>query len=283
LVGTFIYSNSETILLKERNFFGTVKVVQEDDPNCHAMFHGSTIHGGQCNISKGDCTPIHYYHNSGPMGQILEIAKSSSPQLDVGIIGLGVGSLTCYAREPDVYTYYEIDPLVEEVARNQSLFTFLSNSKVKDVEVILGDARISLENDTTSKSFDILIVDAFSSDVVPSHLLTIEAIKLYQRKLRENGFLVIHISNRFFNLSPVLGTIADKLNLDAILLSDLNVTKHDDEIKKFPSEWIVLIDKNHRLEPELKKLGYSSLLNGKYNTLWTDNYSSLIPLLKKIY
>jgi hypothetical protein len=188
-----------------RSFFGVMRVAEQPDPlsgaPLHLLTHGTTLHGVQSTAPGTACEPRLYYARPGPIGEVFEAALARGGQR-IGAIGMGVGAVAAYARSNDRLTFFEIDPDVVAVATNPRWFTFLGACSGVAPTVILGDARRSLTADTDA-TFDLLLVDAFSSDAVPTHLLTVEAIEGYAAHLAPDGVGILHLSNRALDLVPV--------------------------------------------------------------------------------
>lgn len=195
-----------------RTFFGVHRVVEDSSGTYRRLFHGTTVHGSQRLGAGGRCEPGGYYHPSGPIGQVF-IARADTRRA-VAVIGLGAGGLACYTAPGNAWTFYEIDPVVERIARDPSLFTFLTLAS-GEYNVVIGDGRLRLL-EAGSGTFDIVVIDAFSSDSIPVHLLTVEFVDAAMERLRPAGVLVFHISNRYLDLEPVLGAAAARLGAIAI-------------------------------------------------------------------
>ena len=171
------------------------------------LMHGTTLHGTQALVEKYRLLPISYYATSSPGGQVfgmLTQLRKQEPQT-VAVVGLGLGSTACFAQANRNYVFYEIDPAVKRVAENKNLFTFLSDCG-SPYEVVMGDGRLNMAK-APDHSYDMIFLDAFSSDSIPMHLLTEEAVAMYFRKLKPEGLLVVHISNRFMDLSPLVAAL----------------------------------------------------------------------------
>ncbi len=192
-----------SVLLITRNFFGTLRVTQSPDGRFVRLVHGTTQHGQQRTDEAARPTPLMYYHETGPAGRLL--AGLPAPR-NVAAVGLGCGALAAYARPGDAWTFYEIDPAVVRVARESGHFTYLATADAP-IDIVLGDARRQLAL-APDGSFDLIVLDAFSSDAVPVHLLTAEAFALYARKLTPAGVLLFHLSNRYLDLVPVVARTA---------------------------------------------------------------------------
>lgn len=216
----------------ERTFFGVYRVT--DAPGEHALVHGTTMHGIQYTDPELRRAPAMYYHRAGPIG---EVFAARATELDrVAVVGLGVGTLATYGLPGQQFTFYEIDPAVVAIARNPELFTYLADSPA-DVEVIVGDGRLGLAADRNT--YDLLIMDAFSSDAVPVHLMTSEALALYVQRLAPGGVIAFHVTSRHLELEPVLGTVARSLGLMAIAQSDGPLTPDGLE-GKAETEWVLI-------------------------------------------
>jgi len=192
----------------ERSFFGVMRVaVQQDERmggDIHILTHGTTWHGAQARDSRFDCRPALYYHPLTPIGQTTEIVQARGPAR-IGVVGQGAGTMATFKRAQDTLTFFEIDPMVDRMSRDPRWFTYISDCADGEVGTVLGDARLTLEDEPTG-SYDLLLIDAFSSDAVPTHLLTVEAIEGYLRLMKPDGVVLLHLSNR--NLEIVLPTIA---------------------------------------------------------------------------
>jgi SAM-dependent methyltransferase len=201
----------EPSVLEDRSFFGPHIIRDEDGLRRYS--NGTTIHGAQLLADfEGRPRPLTYYHRNGPMAEILTSDKGKSSKT-IGVVGLGVGSLACYGEQGQDWHFYEIDKKVVEIALDPKLFTFMSECG-KDAEIYLGDARIVMQGQTDLR-YDILVIDAYSSDAVPVHLATREALELYRDRLAPGGLLVFHISNRFYDLSRPLAAAAAAAGLES--------------------------------------------------------------------
>ena len=254
-----------------RNFYGAIAVRDEDrdeDGFVRIMVNGAINHGAQSWQGKPpepqpDATT--YYVEESGVGRALAMLAEEKPRLTIGIVGLGAGVLATYCRPGDAYVFYEINPLAERVAREQ--FTFLRgcpNAQVRE-----GDARLSLESEP-ARGFDLLVIDAFTSDSIPVHLLTREAFATYARHLAPDGILAVHVSNRYLDLTPVVAAHADRMRWPAV---GVEIDGEDDPLAT-ASAWI-LLSPRHPLAPL-----HGTLLNAGPRASWTDDYSNLITLLR---
>ncbi|WP_431298718.1 spermidine synthase [Tabrizicola sp. BL-A-41-H6] len=203
--------SQENTVYQTRSFFGPHQIKDHDGMRLYS--NGSTVHGAQwLSDFEGRPRPLFYYHSGGPMAEIL-LSDTGRAARTVGIVGLGIGSMACYARPGQSWHFYEIDKTVADIALNPDLFSFMSECG-RDAQVHLGDARIVLQRQI-DLAYDVLVIDAYSSDAVPVHLATLEALELYRERLSENGLLVFHISNRFYDLSRPHAAAIAALGLEA--------------------------------------------------------------------
>ena len=263
--------------LTARNFYGALKVREwfEDDPEHYgqAMYHGAILHGYQLLNADKERQPTTYYSEKSGVGRAMTALRTSQP-MKVGVVGLGAGTLAAYGQEGDAFRFYEINPLVIELARTP--FTFLSHSPAH-IDVISGDARISLEREV-SQQFDILVLDAFSGDSIPVHLLTREAMEVYLRHLKPDGLIAIHVSNRYVNLYPVVDRLAaaNKLHQLAIIQDEAIY------LEISPSEWILLAPAESTLDRPVLRIFGKELKSHPNFPLWTDEYNNLFQLLRRV-
>ena len=221
LVGNTLVQSEGITLMRERNFFGVVAVAQPLD-DYYVLRHGTTVHGAQSLDADRRREPLTYFTRSGPLGQAMAAWQDQLAGASVAVTGLGAGTIACDAQPGQDWTFYEIDPAVERIARNPAYFTYLRDC-LPDGRVILGDARLQMRG-AIDGSYDLIILDAFSSDSVPVHLLTREALELYLSKLAIGGVLVFNISNRYLDLVPVLAGLAESHDLIGRYQSDLVLT-----------------------------------------------------------
>ena len=203
LSGAFVESAFGRSVYSTRTFFGIYRVREDGRLHFRFMFHGTTLHGMQSTMPERRQEPLSYYSRSGPIGQVFPMVPGASQATEVAVVGLGVGSLASYAGPAQRWTFYEIDPAVERIARNPDYFTYLEECGTR-CSVTIGDARLSLVR-ARPQQYGLIILDAFSSDAIPIHLLTREAMSLYLSRLAPGGVIAMHISNLHLSLSPVLG------------------------------------------------------------------------------
>jgi hypothetical protein len=265
-------------LYTERNFFGRLQVKQDEAGTIRILTHGTTLHGAQNLAPAQRREPLTYYYRQGPLGQVFAGLPEKNPLEQVAIIGLGTGTIACYGKAGQHLTFYEIDPAVERIARDPRYFTYLSDCPAR-VEVVLGDARLSLQQAPDS-CYDLIILDAFSSDAVPVHLLTREALGLYLSKLKEGGLLAFNITNRYLDLRPVLGNLARHAALSCLVQADRRLTKEEEEDeRKCSSTWVIMAR-------EVKDLGrlvpprWQPLPGWPGEAVWTNDFSNVMAVCK---
>ncbi|MGH2351166.1 MAG: spermidine synthase, partial [Chloroflexota bacterium] len=221
LASAQFYVDRGDVLLVERSFFGVHRVRRatlEPDTSYHVLVHGTTVHGLQSLDPSRRQEPLLYYHSSGPVGQIFRALGPGDAARPVAVVGLGAGGLACYGAPGQRWYFYEIDPEVERIARDPQYFTFLRDCP-PDVQVILGDARLSL-TEAPPGAYHLIVLDAYSSDAIPIHLITREALAIYLDKLAAGGVLAFHISTRHLDLAPVLGRLARDAGLVCLVQED---------------------------------------------------------------
>jgi len=264
------FDRDRQVLFAARSFFGVHRVIE--DGAFHRLQHGGTLHGLQRRDAMGACEPNGYYHRTGPLGQLFQAVGQRFQR--VGVVGLGSGGTVCYGRQGQVWTFFEIDPTVERIARDRRLFTHLATTPAS-VDVQLGDGRLLLAQ-AAPATFDLLILDAFSSDAIPLHLVTREAIDLAFSRLRSDGVLAFHISNRYLDLGPVLGAIARETGLKARVNFDAIVTPAEQRSGKQSSRWLIMT----RTVPAMGPLGNDARWRAvpSATAAWTDDFSNVLSV-----
>jgi hypothetical protein len=262
----------------ERNFYGVSRVMIEPDGIYRQMIHGNTFHGQQFVASENSCDPLTYYHRQGPFADVMNAYQSRSKSPHVAVIGLGAGSMVSYSRPREKWTFYEIDPAVLKIAQDTNYFTFLERCGRGSVQLVPGDARLQLQN-APDHHYGLIVLDAFSSDAIPVHLLTREALDLYISKLAPGGILAFHISNRYLSLEPVLGNLAGNAGL--IGLSKYQHASREDRISgKSPSHWAVLARDSANLGFLMQRENWRQLQARSPDKAWTDDYSNILSVFQ---
>jgi spermidine synthase len=278
VIGSLCFGQSTDVLHVERNFFGVIRISRSPAPAAHVMSHGTTNHGMQRLDPVERLHATGYYHRSGPLGQVFAKLGDPAQAREIGIIGLGTGGITAYAQAGQRVVYYEIDPAVERLARDPRYFTYLRDCKAQ-TDVVLGDARLTISAEDDSH-FDILILDAFTSDAIPIHLITREAIRMYLEKLTSQGVLVLHISNRYLDLEPILGNIAADLGAVCRIQKDGDVSNQEWAEGKFPSTWAVIARGPQRLGQLADDPKWKPVPKSPDYPLWTDDFSNILAVLR---
>lgn len=274
LAAALVTGVGRTTLHAERNFFGVLRVL--DDQQLHSFLHGSTIHGRQNTSAERRCEALSYYHREGPLGRIFSQFQSSTSAANVAIIGLGTGATVSYARPSERWTFYEINPAVVSVAKSPQYFTYLSSCAAAPVEMVLGDARLKL-HDAPDRSYNLIVLDAFSSDAIPVHLMTQQALELYLAKLAPGGMLVFHISNRNLDLTGVLADLAKSRGLSGVSMLDLTPSQPNG---KDPSHWIVLARNSVDYGSLASDKDAKALSSSGSEDVWTDDFSNILSVFK---
>ncbi|MSQ89648.1 MAG: hypothetical protein EXR32_10310 [Betaproteobacteria bacterium] len=260
-----------------RNFYGVIRVKEYGAPgqdyHLRRLVHGVIMHGEQDMTESGRRKPTSYYQPTSGVGAALAAIKEQGA-IRVGVIGLGTGTLASYGRKGDVYRFYDINPQVIAIARSE--FTFLSDSEAT-IEMALGDARLNLEREPP-QGFDLLAVDAFSSDAIPVHLITKEALAVYLRHLKPDGIIAFHVSNRFLSLVPVVARLAEEHGAHAVLVSDKGKDGDDEHTT---TDWVLVSRVRKALEaPAIQAVSPEAPDEQPGWRTWTDDYSNLVQILK---
>ena len=257
-----------------RSFFGVyrIELVSDTETPILALRNGTTLHGAKSLLPNEATLPMTYYNKDGPFGRFFNALSSDKVQR-VAVIGLGAGELACYAKDGQDWTFYEIDPVVERLARDH--FQFLEKC-APGARVVLGDARMTIAN-APDGTYDVLISDAFSSDSIPMHLLTREALALYLRKLAPGGRLVFHISSRRLNLAPVVAALAADAAVPARELFD---NPGRPSLRRLPARAVVIARKNDDLSPLSDEEGWKALTPAGSQYLWTDQRTDLLRVIR---
>jgi spermidine synthase len=268
--------DGEHTIARLRNFYGILRVTEDLAPPfkgvTRLLYHGTIRHGSQIFTDELRATPTTYYAHDSGVGLALDLCCGDKPRR-VGVIGLGTGTLAAYGRKGDVFRFYDINPLVERIARN--LFSYLRESAAT-IEIVPGDARLSLAS-KPSQRYDVLVVDAFSGDAIPVHLLTSQALELYLDHLKPGGIIAFHVSNSFLELSPVVLQQAEHAGLQAAFVSSEDDEKGTGE---YNSDWVLVTSNKEFLSQPAIAESATPIAAKAGLRLWTDDYSSVLPLLK---
>lgn len=279
-----LHNMASSTLYQQRSFFGVLSVrntvIADENQNpetVRELYHGTTKHGAERLTAANITTPLTYYSRPGPIGQVFSEFDGENQNWVIGAVGLGAGALACYSKDNQHWHFFEIDPLVVQVAKNPNWFNYLNRCN-KKAEMIVGDARLSLEKEDDG-SFDLLIMDAFSSDAVPTHLLTREALELYLRKLNDNGLLAFHITNRHLAIKNVLADHVNTMHLAALLQEFKPETEQPLVVA---TDWVVISKNPERLQRlQQSRLGHWQKLPLTFGLQpWTDDFTHIIGIWK---
>ncbi|MBX9905373.1 MAG: fused MFS/spermidine synthase [Burkholderiales bacterium] len=275
-IHTYINMLSKDARVMTRNFYGTLRVKDfGDESNLEStrrLMHGVIMHGEQFLAPARRLEPTTYYGPTAGVGRIINIKREAAKEIRVGVVGLGAGTLAVYGRPGDVYRFYEINPQVIDLAKTE--FSFLGSSAAK-IETLLGDARLTLEREP-AQAYDVLAIDAFSSDSIPTHLMTYEAMGVYLKNMKPDGVIAFHVTNRFLHLAPVVKRIADEHGLHTVLVADNPDSRSD----LANTDWVLVsrskvVLENPRITESTEKIGEIPGLR-----LWTDSFNNLFKILK---
>lgn len=276
IASVFFPGDSGRTLHVGRNFFGTTRVTTDSMASINSLYSGNTIHGRQFVDQSRRCEPLSYHHENGPLGQVMAVFNAAPANPRVAVIGLGVGAMAAYSKPSQQWAFYEINPDVISMARNSEYFTYLQNCASGSLTVVEGDARLSLRSAPESH-YGLIVLDAFSSDAIPVHLVTQQALDLYLSKLAPGGMLAFHISSRSLNLKPILADLAESRDLICIGFDDLKPGSLEG---KDPSQWVIMA----RSSSEISNLSINSqwqrLKGRKGAGVWTDDFSNILRAIR---
>ena len=268
-------SAAEPVLHAERTFFGVYRVSEDRRGVYRALAHGTTLHGMQAITGKEKGEPLSYFHRGGPFGQAFTSLSQLRKPETVGVIGLGVGTLAAYAEPGQRWTFYEIDEAVERIARDRRYFNYLERCGFS-CQVVIGDARLSLDR-TPGSRYDLFVLDAFSSDSIPMHLLTSESLELYLDHLNPNGVILFHISNAHLRLAPIVGRLAEKHGLAALVNVDRRAPGWP--ISRRDSVWVAMARQAQDLGALANDQRWRPIEIPASTPLWTDDFSNILSAL----
>jgi hypothetical protein len=277
LVASSLYvAGKGTFILTERTFFGVNRVMLFPSGTYHVLGHGNTMHGAQSLDPARRREPLTYFYPNGPLGQLFQSLTGERARRRVGVVGLGAGSIACYRQPGQAWTFYEIDPEVARIASDPAYFTYLQEC-APEARIILGDGRRSLAT-ASAGEYDLLILDAFTSDAVPIHLVTREAMALYVEKLAPGGILVFNITNRHLDLQTVIGNLAADTGLTTRVQHDLSIDPRDAGRGKMASQWAIVARSDADFGPLATDPRWSRPRIRPDTFAWTDNFNSLLSV-----
>ncbi|MEO5815060.1 MAG: fused MFS/spermidine synthase [Gemmatimonadaceae bacterium] len=275
LITTQLQNDHVDTIRRVRNFYGTLQVIQirnvAFDATSRSLYNGGISHGREVFREDLAHTPTSYYGHTSGVGYAIDRCCSARSRR-IGVIGLGAGTIAAYGKAGDHIRFYDINPAVEDIARAQ--FSYLRDSPA-DIDVVIGDARVSMANESPQR-YDVIVVDAFSGDAIPVHLITLEALDVYRRHLAPGGIVAFHVSNRHLNLKPVVAQVAARAGMGTAHIANAADEKRD----VWPSDWI-LVTNNRAFLERADVVEVSDMFTIPENLrLWTDDYNSLLPIFK---
>ncbi len=284
MLATMLFAETgNRTLHASRNFYGTHRVETDSNESVHWLNHGSTLHGKQYMEAARRCEPVSYYHREGPLGSVFQHvhekrdAAGASASLSVAVVGLGAGTTSAYARAGEAWTFYEIDPVVVDIARDPKYFTYLSACAGAQPGIVLGDARLRLR-EAKDASYDLIVLDAFSSDAVPAHLMTREALALYLSKLAPGGVIAFHVSNRSLKLERVAGGIARDAGLASRIFDD---GRQGSDLGLDASTWVAVARTTEDLGPLASDPNWPEFDPAVYQLeVWRDDFSDILSVFR---
>jgi len=257
----------------QRSFYGALRVVESaraGPEQTRTLYHGTIEHGAQFVWPPGRLRPTTYYGPDSGVGIVLRECFPAPKH--VGIVGLGVGTVAAYAKQGDTFRFYEINRQVADIA--ESLFFYLREAHGA-MRIVEGDARLSLERET-GPPFDVLVLDAFSGDAIPVHLLTREAIELYRKHLNPNGVLAFHVSNNYLDLAPVVRQLANAIGYQSVLVK----SDEDDDELILPADWVLVTNSSAVLDNASVKAHSAPTTSRENLRMWTDDYNNILQILR---
>jgi hypothetical protein len=289
LLGAHLSSNTGQVIHAERTWYGLHRVTWDSDGRFHQLVHGSTVHGRQRWPPAQAAPPGAYYHPTGPLGDVFESQQERGTFRRVAIAGLGAGCIAYYGRDvPEQrWTFFEIDPAVVRIASDPRFFTFLRDAfpDPSRLDVVIGDARLKFAEEPDS-AYDLIILDAFSSDSIPAHLLTQEALGIYASKLADRGLLVFHVSNRHLDFRGLLASLAEGHDEPLVCFGCDEFTGaqtlQESQDGKMASQWVAIARQVSHLGPLAREGGrWRILAADSDDTAWTDNYADILAVWKR--
>ncbi len=270
--------HDQTTILRARSFYGAFQVVETGGGRYHLLQHGNIHHGGQLREAGRRNVPMFYYSRESPVGRVFREMAIGRRAGRVAVVGLGTGGIAAYGRPWQKFDFYEIDPLIVRIAQNPDLFSFLHDTAAR-TRIVTGDARVNLEK-APDGAYDLIILDAYSSDAIPMHLLTREAIGLYMRKLSPSGLLLFHISNRYLDLEPVLGAVAERHRLVSMTAfydpGDDEALHYESDVRYvFGSKWMLIASKKEHFGQLARDSAWRATKAGPPGFAWSDTFSSI--------
>jgi hypothetical protein len=275
-----IQDAGRNVVMRQRSFFGVLRVSANYPSGMNSLAHGNVLHGMQrlSPMRSFRRIPLTYYFPSGPIGQVFQAYNRTPVVSRVGVVGLGVGSLAGYGMTGQEFTFFEIDPAIDRIARDTTFFHFLDDCWAR-WRVVLGDARLSLGREPDG-AYGLIVLDAFSGDAVPVHLLTREALRIYLAKLADGGLIALHISGNYLNLEPAVRELARDAALVGLDQNETTIPTSDYKQGRLCSHWVVLARRWADLAGLIDLPGWHRLPDRRETSVWTDDHSDLLSLVR---
>ena len=267
--------NFTNLIHRDRNFFGVIRVVDTVDDE-RILLHGTTNHGAQALADEYKLTPLSYYSPSSPINDVFRFLDKSKRPQEVAVLGLGIGVTACFSAKNRHFDFFEIDPDIADIAADTQYFSYLADCGSPH-DVILGDGRLTVQ-EKPDEHYDLIVLDAFSSDNIPVHLITLDAIEIYLKKLKKNGTLIFNTSNNYIDLEPVLTLTAEKLEIHGLADLTNGGTIPDTELSYYPAHFFVMT-RSDRMKKHLEDKGWTAGMRRDGVKIWTDQYSNIVSVL----
>lgn len=268
---------AERLLERHRSFFGVHSVLIDETRRFHVLMHGITIHGAQYIDPALRARPTTYYHRDSPIAHVFSVLGAGESLQRVAVIGMGTGTLACHQAPRRTWTFYEIDPVVVSLARESRYFDFLARCAPR-ANIVIGDGRLKLAS-APDAAYDLVVIDTFSSDAIPAHMITREALALYLRKSDSSGVIAFHVTNHYLDLIPVLARLAADAGVAAYAPGPRFDLQLDERLAALPSSWVVMSRERARLAPLESSEGWVPLAPAG-GRVWTDDSSNILGALK---
>ncbi len=282
LVAMLTTVNGAHLLEIHRTFFGVHRVVRSADGRFDELYHGTTLHGRQfvTTVAGSPGEPLTYYYPGGPLGSLFQ-SLAPNRRNNVAVIGLGVGSIAAYSSSGDQFTFFEIDPMVRSIAEDSGYFSFIARARERGarIGVVIGDARLTLDK-VRHGAMNLVVLDAFSGDAIPLHLLTREALAMYLDKLDNHGIVAVHISNLYLDLEPVVANLARDAGCIALCRQDLDLTPQQWSQGKTASTWVVIARDAVDLAPLSQTGSWQPARLPSSGRVWTDDFSNVLSTIR---
>lgn len=271
-----IWSTEKVLIGQDRNYFGIIKIYEEK--NYNFLYHGTTLHGAQPRDEKQQFLPVTYYSPGGPASDVFKELSKKRGKQEVGVIGLGVGSVVCYKAPGRHFDFFEIDQDIARYAEDPKYFTYLSGCG-SPYDIILGDGRLKIA-EKADKTYDMIFLDAFSSDNIPIHVMTKEAFAIYFAKLKDNGVITMNISNRYLDLRPVLVAIGKELGFTVYFKFHQPESKKDDISELYTASMFAVMAKDEKaLAPYVENYDWKPYTKDYNVRPWTDDYANILSVV----